>query len=208
MITSRLSTLLLVALVAAPLVAMKTAFEFDDVLFDFNEVNTRARGSSPGVGKGGGAEQQPREVDITLQADDTFVAQPMVGTVPDGDPITGSYARKNEFSRRLTLIPDAAGIESLAQRYADVVAEELEDEGVSAIVSDLGLTQQNLRLIVRQQKKQGTATARLRGRLRFSGLGSVPEIGVNNVSFTLRARLRGNSANAVPLASIVVPPTE
>ncbi len=196
----------LALLLGASLMAAKTALEFDNILFDFNDVTAKATGNAKGVGKGGGKEDAPRQVAITLQADDTFSAE--ISDAPTGgtSTITGSYARKNEFSKKLTLIPDPSddmtGLQALVDEYAAIIQEELEDEGVTAVVSSLQATKTNIKMSIKTKKKTGTASAKLTGKLTFEGLGSIPEIGVNNVGFKLKANFKAKNSSEVLLADI------
>lgn len=206
-ITRVLSSLAIAVALGSTFVAMKTALAFDNILFDFNAINAKANGNAKGVkgAKGGGKLPDGLDIDVTLQASpDTFEAVVNDAPDPDSDTITGTYARKNEFSKKLTLLPDQAGLDAIVDQYIAQIELETEDEGVTAIVSSLGVTKQNLRLSVKTKKKTGTASGRLSGKLTMEGIGSIPEIGVNNVSFRVKANFKGKSANEVPLSSIEV----
>lgn len=181
------------ALIAGLGTAAKVAIDLDDVALEFTEIAAKAKAKAKGLGGKGGKDDETHTLDIK------FAAGALFNATWDGDEvepgvgkINGTYERKNEFSKKLTLTVGADGIDELTTVYEEFIAEVLAEEGFVAVLG-LQLTDQKNKLGMKVKKKKGEASGKVRLRLKFSGVGSIPELGIINEAFTVLGTLKGVS---------------
>jgi hypothetical protein len=144
-------------------------------------VKVKARAKGIGKKKLTGGEN----VTVTLFPGDTWSA-----AVGSGLVLSGSRTRKNEFSKRLRLTLDTSSASALATLFGDAIESAAAADGVDLTLS-LGIERSKIALIIRRQRRAGTATAKLKAKFKLTGTASAP--GVGSVPGSVRAVLRGIS---------------
>ena len=166
----------------------------DDSAWTFEQMRAKFKASAQGVGRVKIAGYQG--VDVTLLAGDQWTA-----TIDGSLVLHGTYTREDATDRRLVLTFDAASIEMLQNLYAQQVEMAAAAEGVPLTV-EVTLVEQKTLVKLKLRSRTGTAAAKLKARLGFSAVVSIPLGGTTPGKVV--AKLKGLSA-PVPMIDITGP---
>ena len=185
--------MVLLSLLVADVALGGPPLDLDGSTWTFASTSVRSKARAQGIGKVKGSSTE--NLVVRLLAGNAWEAD------FDGTPfVSGTYTRKHETAKKLTLMVDGASAIALASLFEGEVQDAAALEGVGITLS-LTLDQAKLTMSIKPKAKVGTAKAKLKAKFKFSGLASAPGLGVSNAASSVASKLKGVSAT-IPLADI------